>query len=96
MADSVPNTDNSFMKSLYFGQFREDLIFPYPKLEDDTKETVQMIVDMFQKWAADNLKSEEWDREGKMPEALGETRKEQDQRVREVMALYTSRFIAAR
>ncbi len=34
--------------------------------------------------------------EGKMPEALGETRKEQDQRVREVMALYTSRFIAAR
>ena len=34
--------------------------------------------------------------EGKMPEALGETREQQDQRVREVMALYTSRVIAAR
>lgn len=33
--------------------------------------------------------------EGKMPEALGETREQQDSRVREVMALYTKRFMAA-
>ena len=60
-------TQNSFMKSLFFGQIREDLIFPFPKIPRDTAETVGMILDSIEKFASENVKSAEWDEKGKMP-----------------------------
>lgn len=65
----ISNT-NSFMKSLFFGQIREDLIFPYPKLSADTVETTKMILDSLQKFARDQFKSVEWDEKGAMPKEI--------------------------
>ena len=64
------NTENSFMKSLFFGQIREDLIFPFPRLPKDTSESVNMIADSIQKFAKDHVKSAEWDEKGEMPKEM--------------------------
>ena len=31
----VVQAQNSFMKSMFFGEIREDLVFPYPKVKQD-------------------------------------------------------------
>lgn len=61
---------NSFMKSLFFGEIREDLIFPFPRMEGETSETVQMILESVRKFAQDQVKSAEWDEKGAMPEEM--------------------------
>ena len=68
---SAPNSSqNSFLKSLFFGQIREDLIFPYPRLPKDTVENVRMIQDSLHKFAKDHVKSAEWDEKGEMPKEI--------------------------
>lgn len=60
----------SFMKSLFFGQIREDLIFPYPKVSAETADTVRMVLDSLNKFAKDQVKSAEWDEKGAMPKEM--------------------------
>ncbi len=67
MANTYPN---SFMKSLFFGEIREDMIFPYPKLNAETSESCRMVVDSIHKFAADHVKSAEWDEKGQMPREI--------------------------
>jgi acyl-CoA dehydrogenase family member 9 len=67
---TTPSNSNSFMKSLFFGQVREDLIFPYPRLNADTVENVNMILDAVQKFGKDQVKSAEWDEKGEMPREM--------------------------
>jgi acyl-CoA dehydrogenase family protein 9 len=64
MASTHPT---SFMKSLFFGQIREDLIFPYPKLPAETAESVKMVLESLDRFAKDNIKAVEWDEKGEMP-----------------------------
>jgi acyl-CoA dehydrogenase family protein 9 len=67
------DSNNSFMKSLFFGDIREDLVFPYPKPTAEVAENVSMILDSVQKFARDTVKSAEWDEAGAMPrEIIGE------------------------
>ncbi len=61
---------NSFMKSLFFGEIREELIFPYPQMPKETSETIRMIVDSVDKFAKDHVKSAEWDEKGEMPREI--------------------------
>jgi acyl-CoA dehydrogenase family protein 9 len=63
-------SQNSFMKSLFFGQIREDLVFPYPRVSADTADTVKMISDSLAKFAAEHVKSAEWDEKGEMPREI--------------------------
>lgn len=63
-------SDISFMKSLFFGEIREDLVFPYPRLAPDTAETVGMVLDSVGKFAGDHFKSAEWDEKGAMPREI--------------------------
>lgn len=63
-------SQNSFMKSLFFGEIREDLIFPYPRLNSDTRETLGMVLDAFDKFAKDHVNSREWDEKGEMPREI--------------------------
>lgn len=63
-------SQNSFMKSLFFGQIREDLIFPYPRVSSELGETVRMITDSLAKFAQDHVKSAEWDEKGEMPREI--------------------------
>ena len=67
---TTPSNANSFMKSLFFGQVREDLIFPYPRLNADTVENVNMILDAVRKFGKDQVKSAEWDEKGEMPREM--------------------------
>ena len=67
MANSEKSPDNSFMKALFFGQIREDIIFPYPKAKAETAETVNMIIDSIDKFGKDIVKAAEWDEKAEMP-----------------------------
>jgi hypothetical protein len=51
-------SENSFLKSLFFGQIREEFIFPYPKPKAETAETVGMIVDTIDKFGKDLAKED--------------------------------------
>jgi len=64
------NSQNSFMKSLFFGEIREDLIFPYPQFSPDTRETLSMVLDAFEKFSKDHVKSQQWDEKGEMPKEI--------------------------
>lgn len=68
----APNSTpkNSFMKALYFGEIREELVFPYPKLSGDTAEMVTATLDMVKKYAGENFKSSEWDEKMAMPREI--------------------------
>ncbi|MBS1958691.1 MAG: acyl-CoA dehydrogenase family protein [Bdellovibrionales bacterium] len=70
MAGSEKTPQQSFMKSLFFGQIREDFIFPYPKVKAETAETVNMVVDTIDKFAKDNVRSAEWDEKMGMPREI--------------------------
>ena len=60
----------SFMKSLFFGEIREDILFPYPRVSSETGENIGMILDSLNKFARDNVKSQEWDKAGAMPREI--------------------------
>ena len=66
----VDQFEHSYMKSLFFGEIREDLIFPYPELKEDTRESVSMILDSVNRFASDHVKSAEWDEKGEMPREI--------------------------
>ncbi len=61
---------NSFMKSFFFGEIREEMIFPYPQFSSEASETVRMVLDAVQKFSKDNVKSAEWDEAGEMPREI--------------------------
>ncbi|MBL7715323.1 MAG: acyl-CoA dehydrogenase family protein [Bdellovibrionales bacterium] len=61
---------SSFMKSLFFGEIREDLIFPYPKASAEVGDTVRMVLDSIDKFAKEHVKSSEWDEKGQMPREI--------------------------
>jgi len=63
----MATSENSFLKSLFFGQIQEEYIFPYPKPKAETAETVSMILDAIDKFGKDIVKSAEWDDKGEMP-----------------------------
>src|SRR3954454_17083697 len=62
--------ENSFMKSIFFGEIREDLIFPYPKVKAESAETVRMVLDSIHRFAKEQVKSAEWDEKGEMPRKM--------------------------
>lgn len=60
----------SFLKSVFFGEIREDLVFPFPRVQTETAETVRMVLDSVDKFAKDRVKSTEWDEKGQMPREI--------------------------
>lgn len=62
-----PRNVNSYMKALFFGEIREDLVFPFPQMSAETSENVGMILDSVQKFAAAKFESAKWDEAGEMP-----------------------------
>jgi len=61
------NTKLSFSKALFSGVILDDLIFPYPQMDEDEKENVKMIGDTFKKFANDNIDSAKVDKAAAMP-----------------------------
>ena len=65
-----PDLYPSFTKGVFLGEIREDLVFPFPALEPEEKESLQMILDSFRAWAADNVDSKQLDHDAKFPDSV--------------------------
>ena len=65
-----PDLYPSFTKGVFLGEIREDLVFPFPALEADEKESLGMIIDTFRAWADENVDSKQLDHDGKFPDAV--------------------------
>jgi len=66
----------SFLKTLFQGHIAEDLVFPYPEIPADVKETVAAFGDAYTEFDAAHLDSEKMDAEHHFPreavKAMGE------------------------
>ena len=65
-----PDLYPSFTKGAFLGEIREELVFPFPALAPDEKESLGMILDSLHAWAADNVDSKQLDHDAKFPDAL--------------------------
>ena len=65
-----PDLYPSFTKGVFLGEIREDLVFPFPVLPPDEKESLAAILDSFRGWAADNVDSAKMDHDGKFPDSV--------------------------
>src|SRR5712692_4782691 len=64
----------SFGKSLFFGDILEDQLFPYPQMDEDSRETVREIVEATGKYMA-GIDTARLDRTGEMPAELLQSRR---------------------
>ncbi len=66
----------SFLKTLFQGNIAEDLVFPYPEIPADVKETVEAFAGAYAEFDAAHLDSEKMDAEHHFPreavKAMGE------------------------
>jgi acyl-CoA dehydrogenase family protein 9 len=65
-----PETNPSFTKAVFLGEIREDLIFPYPELSADERESLGMILDSLRSFAADKVDSAKFDHDGMFPDGV--------------------------
>ncbi|MGE0787506.1 MAG: acyl-CoA dehydrogenase family protein [Sandaracinaceae bacterium] len=65
------NTDErSFMKSLFHGVIEEELVFPYPEMAAEERETVSLILENIRKFGEAHVDAAKIDREHKIPDEL--------------------------
>src|SRR5687768_16184475 len=65
-----PDLNPSFTKGLFLGEIREELVFPFPALADEERESLRMILDSFRAFAGDHVDSRQLDRDGKFPDVV--------------------------
>ena len=65
-----PDLYPSFTKGVFVGEIPEDLVFPFPAMPDDERESLAAILDSLRSWAADNVNSSQLDHDGKFPDAV--------------------------
>lgn len=62
-----PDEYPSFIKGLFLGEIREDLVFPFPALSPEEKDSLRMILDAFSSFAADHIDMRKHDHDGAFP-----------------------------
>src|SRR4051812_315840 len=67
-----PDLYPSFTKGVFLGELREDLVFPFPVLPPEEKESLAAILDSFRGWAAENVDSAKMDHDGKFAPGVRE------------------------
>jgi acyl-CoA dehydrogenase family member 9 len=67
-----PDVNPSFSKSLFVGELREELIFPFPKLSAEDAESQRAILDAFRAFAAEKVDRRKHDHDGKFGEGVRE------------------------
>jgi acyl-CoA dehydrogenase family member 9 len=65
-----PDQNPSFTKGIFLGELREDLVFPFPAMGDDDRESLRLVLDSFRAFAADTIDSKQIDHDGKFPDAV--------------------------
>ncbi len=61
---------SSFSKSLYFGHIAESMVIPYPRLSDEERDNLKLILDSFRKFAAAEIDAKKIDEEAKLPTSV--------------------------
>src|SRR2546428_3779279 len=59
----------SFMKSLFSGRLEAGLVFPYPRQDGESRETLRLVLESFRSWARERLDGGAIDRAAVFPEA---------------------------
>ena len=67
---AAPDENPSFIKGLFLGEIREDLVFPFPQLSAGERESLGMILDAFRAFARDNIDARAHDHAGRFPDAM--------------------------
>jgi acyl-CoA dehydrogenase family member 9 len=65
-----PDLNPSFTKGIFLGEVREDLVFPFPALGGEERESLRMILDSFRAFAEDHVDTKRLDREGELSEDI--------------------------
>ncbi len=65
-----PDHNPSFTKGVFLGEIREELVFPFPELSTEEKESLSAILDSFRAFAVDNIDSSKMDHDAKFPDAV--------------------------
>ncbi|MEO7217371.1 MAG: acyl-CoA dehydrogenase family protein [Gemmatimonadaceae bacterium] len=67
---AAPDVNPSFIKGIFLGQVREDLVFPFPTMSAEESESLRMILDAFRDFAATHIDSAKIDHDGKFPDEV--------------------------
>jgi acyl-CoA dehydrogenase family protein 9 len=67
-----PDENPSFIKGLFLGEIREDLVFPFPEMSVEERESLTMVLDSFRSFAADHVDAAKHDHEGRFPDEMRE------------------------
>lgn len=67
---AAPDVNPSFTRGIFLGEIDEDLVFPYPALSPDEKESLDAILDAFRSFAADHVDSAKFDHDGRFPDEV--------------------------
>ena len=65
-----PALNPSFTKSIFLGEIREDLVFPFPVLAGEDRESLQLILDSVRAFGAERVDSKRFDHEGAFPDGV--------------------------
>jgi acyl-CoA dehydrogenase family protein 9 len=65
-----PDANPSFTKGIFLGEIREDLVFPFPALDADERESLRMILDSVRSFAAEHIDSAKFDHDGQFPASV--------------------------
>ena len=65
-----PDKNPSFTKGVFLGEIREELVFPYPTMPAEERDSLNAILDALRSWAADNVDSAKFDHDAKFPDGV--------------------------
>lgn len=60
----------SVAQGIFCGKILNDFLYPYPKLEDEERQTVEFLIDSFKKFAKENINPEKIDKEKTIPKEV--------------------------
>src|SRR3954471_11334446 len=67
-----PDVNPSFTKSVFLGEIREDLVFPFPALSAEERESLRLILDSLHAYAEERVDSRKLDHDGEFPREVRE------------------------
>ncbi len=67
---AAPDVNPSFTRSLFLGEILEDLVFPFPALTAEERESLDAILDSFRAFAADHIDSAKFDHDSHFPDEV--------------------------
>ncbi len=65
-----PDVNPSFTKSVFLGEIREELVFPFPTLSPEEKESLELILGSVRAFAAERVDSAKFDHDGRFPDGV--------------------------